>query len=74
VARVEFERVTKDFHGGVRAVDCLDLEIDDGKCMVSSARPPKGFKTPVPPANRAIAEEVPTSRGLVVEVGSIAER
>ena len=34
MARVEFERVTNDFHGGVRAVDRLDLEIDDGEFMV----------------------------------------
>jgi hypothetical protein len=44
VARVEFERVTKDFHGGVRAVDCLDLEIDDGKCMVFVGPAPEGFQ------------------------------
>jgi multiple sugar transport system ATP-binding protein len=34
MARVEFERVTKEFQGGVRAVDQLDLSIDDGEFMV----------------------------------------
>ena len=34
MARVEFERVTKDFPGGVRAVDRLDLSIDDGEFVV----------------------------------------
>jgi multiple sugar transport system ATP-binding protein len=34
MARVEFERVTKVFQGGVRAVDQLDLSIDDGEFMV----------------------------------------
>jgi multiple sugar transport system ATP-binding protein len=34
MARVEFECVTKDFQGGVRAVDRLDLSIADGEFMV----------------------------------------
>jgi multiple sugar transport system ATP-binding protein len=34
MARVEFKRVTKDFQGGVRAVDGLDLSIDDGEFVV----------------------------------------
>src|SRR6266511_1483553 len=34
MARVEFARVTKDFQGGVRAVDRLDLSIDDGEFVV----------------------------------------
>jgi multiple sugar transport system ATP-binding protein len=34
MARVEFEGVTKDYKGGVRAVDRLDLSIDDGEFMV----------------------------------------
>jgi len=34
VARVEFEGVTKDFGDGVRAVDNLDLAIDDGEFTV----------------------------------------
>src|SRR5260221_14594980 len=34
MARVEFEAVTKDFGDGVRAVDHLDLSIDDGEFMV----------------------------------------
>src|SRR5712691_2202620 len=34
MARVEFEGVTKDFGDGVRAVDHLDLSIDDGEFMV----------------------------------------
>ncbi len=34
MARVEFEQVTKDFQGGVRAVDRLDLSIDDGEFIV----------------------------------------
>src|SRR6266481_4528169 len=34
MARVEFEGVTKDFGDGVRAVDHLDLSIDDGEFTV----------------------------------------
>jgi multiple sugar transport system ATP-binding protein len=34
MARVDFEGVTKDFHGGVRAVDHLDLAIGDAEFMV----------------------------------------
>jgi multiple sugar transport system ATP-binding protein len=34
MARVEFEGVTKDFQGGVRAVDRLDLSVADGEFMV----------------------------------------
>jgi multiple sugar transport system ATP-binding protein len=34
MARVEFQQVTKDFHGGVRAVDRLELRIEDGEFMV----------------------------------------
>ncbi len=34
MARVQFEGVTKEFQGGVRAVDRLDLSIDDGEFMV----------------------------------------
>jgi multiple sugar transport system ATP-binding protein len=34
VARVDFEGVTKDFDGGVRAVDELSLSIGDGEFMV----------------------------------------
>jgi multiple sugar transport system ATP-binding protein len=34
MALVEFEEVTKDFQGGVRAVDRLDLKIDDSEFMV----------------------------------------
>jgi multiple sugar transport system ATP-binding protein len=34
LARVEFESVTKDFQDGVRAVDQLDLSIDDGEFVV----------------------------------------
>src|SRR6266852_820394 len=34
MARVEFEGVTKDFGDGVRAVDNLDLAIDDGEFTV----------------------------------------
>ena len=34
MARVDFEGVTKDFSDGVRAVDGLDLAVDDGEFMV----------------------------------------
>jgi multiple sugar transport system ATP-binding protein len=34
MARVVLTRVTKDFHGGVRAVDDLNLTIEDGEFMV----------------------------------------
>jgi multiple sugar transport system ATP-binding protein len=34
MARVQFEGVTKEFQDGVRAVDRLDLSIDDGEFMV----------------------------------------
>jgi NitT/TauT family transport system ATP-binding protein len=34
VARVDFEGVTKDFEGGVRAVDKLSLSVADGEFMV----------------------------------------
>jgi multiple sugar transport system ATP-binding protein len=34
MARVEFERVTKEFQGGVLAVDALDLAVDDEEFMV----------------------------------------
>jgi ABC-type sugar transport system ATPase subunit len=34
VAKVELLRVTKDFADGVRAVDELSLEIDDGEFVV----------------------------------------
>jgi multiple sugar transport system ATP-binding protein len=34
MARVEFERVTKEFQDGVRAVDALELSVADGEFMV----------------------------------------
>jgi multiple sugar transport system ATP-binding protein len=34
VARVEFEHVTKEFQGGVRAVDALELSVAEGEFMV----------------------------------------
>jgi multiple sugar transport system ATP-binding protein len=34
VAQVEFEQVTKEFQAGVRAVDALDLVVDDAEFMV----------------------------------------
>src|SRR5919198_406993 len=34
VAKIEFEHVTKEFSGGVTAVDDVSLEIDDGEFIV----------------------------------------